>query len=247
MMIELTSQFWAEFYALSAPLYFMLSLLTPVLILYIAVKTFFLLRIAVDKTYKRRISATCFTFVAALLYVESHAIASSFGLSFETLIGTDNLFGAITLIGCIILIDSLISSALSYDFTRNRNVHLVNKKRVLYLSSFAITLLILSVFFLESTVYDIILIVLEIILLILTFFIFKTIFDAREKLDKTSRRYTKWLVYFLLCILIVGLLDVVIDLFNLPIFVNILLIPAAIIAFVSVYNALDLLIVTYKE
>lgn len=238
----LPPQLLAEIQALSAPIYFGLALIVPIIIAYVITKAAIINKVLKDRVYKHRLYGTVLTFVGAMVYIELHAIGSFLGMPYIPY-GIDNVIGIIALIGIYILTDSLVAIAMLYDFTPQRTLLLKARVCMRYAFVFSITTLAIATLFLEEIeLYNALLVLFGAGLLVFAVSVFTLIMAVKERLDDASQRYIRWLSYLFATILVPALIDVAVDILDLPVFVNVLIIPAAFVILYAVYKGMQVLL-----
>ena len=234
-----------QIYTLSAPFYFILALTIPVLLVYIVVKTLLVYKIMGSSLYKKRLLAMSMTCISSILYVETHFIGSILNLDYIPY-GIDNLFAIGIFISAYVAVESFISIAMRYipaDLKR----YDAQKKILKALLIFCVTMLGVGSLFLGYPIYDTFVTFFGLGFIPFVILLFYSLYSARKKGDITSKRQIFWLYIMIIVFGSAGFVDTIFDILNIPVFLNVLYIPASIIALYSVYKISNNFIETEKE
>ena len=248
MVVSLTPEVYnylAQLHELSAPFYFALALILPVIVIFVIVRGLTINKILVDNLYKRRILWTVITVVFSLIFVEIDSVASFLGVSYDQYSLIRRPIGAIALIGAYVLVDSIISIVLRYDFSPQR-VKLIRASNITkYVLVFLTSVLFLSPLFPFPSLENIFTFLIGVGLFTYLIVIVNAMVYVRNRLqDTTMQKYSMWISYVFVIIILVGIFNVVTILLGLPPSSNIFRIPFSLLLVYSAFESSRYLIET---
>lgn len=241
-LIDEINNSFSIIYTLSLPIYSLLAIIVPITLVFIWFKFFKVLKIIKDKIYIKRLYSTLYVLTFSLLYVETHSVIAVLGMKYVPY-GIDNLLGCLVLVFSYFLIDSYWDS---YEkFVKKKEITLFRK--TLFISLILVILpLLIGNFFLEKEIYNFIISIFGIFSIIFFAFLFYSIHFLMGKLDKYSKINLFWFRYLLICIIIISLVDTIIDIFDIPPYVNLLHIPLSIIGVYIIWMCMKYVIYAEK-
>lgn len=236
---------FALIYSLSAPFYFILALVIPIIIVYAVMKTIRVYSVLASPVYKKRLLSLSLTFIASMFYVESHFIGAVLDLLYIPY-GIDNLFAIAIFISAYVAVESYLSIARRYD-PLNSPRYVSMKRALMSLLVFCCTVLGVASLFVGHPIYDSFVMLFGLGFVPFLAMIFYILWKVYNKLDYNSKRQIFWTFWIVISFGLSGFVDTIFDIVNFPVYLNMVSIPASFVGLYSVYKVAGHFIETEKE
>ena len=230
----------SEIVSLSAPLYFMFSLIIPVIIIAMMVRGYNVDRILVDKALKKRLRWTAITLIFYLLFNEIECIGAAVGMEYNEFVMFRRPIGALAILSGFMLVNTLIPIIKRYEFSKRMLATIDNEKRKWqYVVCALVFVLFVSPFFPERLMVSMLFTASIGILLVLNlyFMLYFTRQAGMKLTDMTNQEQLKWLSGCFVAMTFSPVFNVITILLNLPPAANVLRIPFTLILLYCAYRA----------